>query len=284
MKLALTDFWDGFQNNNNFFLDLFQSIDSTVELSTPQDCDVLIYSCFGKQHLNYSPTNKIKIFYTGENLRPNFNECTYSFTFDFDSYEGRNIRIPLWLMQIDWFNKKDYENPKYVIPPDQIDDNRFKQKPKDKFCCIVINTIKPERVEAYNLFNTYKKVEGFGRPFKNWFYGEEEKLECISNYKFSICFENTIYPGYFTEKLIHAKVAGNIPIYSGDKSAEIDFNEKAYLNLVNYSNLTQMFDHIKMIDQSKYESERLNNEKLFKYDPKDLLEHIKDSIKNKLKL
>ena len=34
--------------------------------------DFLIYSCFSGEHLKYP--NSVKIFYTGENIIPNFNQ------------------------------------------------------------------------------------------------------------------------------------------------------------------------------------------------------------------
>ncbi|RZK44544.1 MAG: hypothetical protein EOO61_03455 [Hymenobacter sp.] len=41
------------------------------------------------------------------------------------------------------------------------------------------------------------------------------KLALLQNYKFNICFENTIYPYYCTEKIWHAIAAGCLPIYYG---------------------------------------------------------------------
>ena len=35
------------------------------------------------------------------------------------------------------------------------------------------------------------------------------------NYNFTIAFENSDYPGYITEKIIHAFIAGTIPLYWG---------------------------------------------------------------------
>ena len=66
--------------------------------------------------------------------------------------------------------------------------------------------------------------------------GEKYKLDIISDYKFNICFENTIHPGYYTEKLLHAKIAGCIPIYYSDEKMNIDFNEKCALNLYDFEN------------------------------------------------
>ena len=84
MKIAFADFWWKFENNNNFFVDSLRSIRDNIEVVDPSDADVLIYSCFGKDHLNVDRDKTKKIYYTGENLRPDFDECDASLTFDFD--------------------------------------------------------------------------------------------------------------------------------------------------------------------------------------------------------
>ena len=43
----------------------------------------------------------------------------------------------------------------------------------------------------------------------------DNKHELLSRYKFTITYENTAYPGYVTEKVIDAIVAGSVPVYMG---------------------------------------------------------------------
>jgi hypothetical protein len=42
-----------------------------------------------------------------------------------------------------------------------------------------------------------------------------EKVPTLSNYQFALCFENTAFPGYVTEKIFDCFAAGCIPIYLG---------------------------------------------------------------------
>jgi hypothetical protein len=42
-----------------------------------------------------------------------------------------------------------------------------------------------------------------------------EKVSTLSNYRFALCFENTAFHGYVTEKIFDCFVAGSIPIYLG---------------------------------------------------------------------
>jgi hypothetical protein len=42
-----------------------------------------------------------------------------------------------------------------------------------------------------------------------------DKVSTLANYRFALCFENTAFPGYVTEKIFDCFVAGCIPIYLG---------------------------------------------------------------------
>ena len=44
----------------------------------------------------------------------------------------------------------------------------------------------------------------------------EGKLQLLRRYRFSICPENNVAPGYVTEKLADVHVAGAVPLYWGD--------------------------------------------------------------------
>jgi hypothetical protein len=61
----------------------------------------------------------------------------------------------------------------------------------------------------------------------------ENKITTISNYKFTLCYENARFNGYISEKIIECFVAGSIPIYYGapdilkfiPKSCFIDYSD-----------------------------------------------------------
>lgn len=266
MNIAFCDFWPGFNSHTNFFSCLLRENNENINIVNAENADILFYSCFGQNHKKY---NCKKVFYTGENIRPNFSECNYSLTFDFESYNNKNIRLPLWYLYIDWFNVKTYNNPKYLIPVKYlIESNEFTIKNKNKFCSFVYSSHRDIRKEISDKISLYKQVDLYGKIHnKHIIDGEFEKFNIISEYKFNICVENTNYPGYFTEKLLHAKIAGCIPIYYSDKTYINDFNEKCCLNLINYENIDQLLEDIKIIDNDTNKYNNMLSEPLFNLVP-----------------
>ena len=129
-------------------------------------------------------------------------------------------------------------------------ENEFTRKEKSKFCSIVFNREVDNRIKTFEILSSYKKVDKFGRCSGGMYLpdGEKNKMDMISNYKFSICFENSLYPGYYTEKLLHAKIAGNVPIYFADDNLSKDFNIDCCINTYKM-NFEEVLDIIKMIDR-----------------------------------
>jgi hypothetical protein len=266
LKINFVDFWPGFNKTNNYF---FHLLNTKYEVKIDEkDPDLLFFSV---DFLNLKEREKFlnhrskKIFYTGENIRPNLlfpgsitqgkyniGKSDYAFTFDFYNHPN-HYRLPLWVLYIDWFKKGTYENPKFLLPLDDISKNNFMSSSKEKFCCIMINNPEDRRMKVFNQLSKYKKVDGYGRVFGNWSDGELEKYKTISQYKFSICFENSVSPfgGYYTEKLLHAKTAGNIPLYWADKKVENDFNKNCFLNLNDYSDIESFIQKIIEVDSNK---------------------------------
>ena len=90
LKLKFVDFFDGFDRNQNEFLEVLGEHYEVVQSGEP---NYIIYSGFGYEHLKYEC---IRIFYTGECLTPDFNECDYAIGFDRLQFGDRYVRIPLY--------------------------------------------------------------------------------------------------------------------------------------------------------------------------------------------
>jgi hypothetical protein len=125
-------------------------------------------------------------------------------------------------------------------------------KEKTDFCSFVVKNEKPqERKDFYHKLTEYKKIDSGGPLFKNIeseLDGEVAKIDFLSTRKFNLCFESYSYPGYVTEKILHAFLAGTVPIYWGSPSIEADFNPKSFINVHNFKNFEEAIDYVKKVD------------------------------------
>lgn len=239
LRINFVDFWPSFNREDNFFIDILKQY-YILELN--DEPDYIIYSCFGKEYLNY---NCIKIFYTGENLRPDFNVTDYAIGFDYITFGDRYIRYPIYLM----FQYK--EMFKKAVEKHTLDENYYINK--NKFCNFVYSNSCADikRQEFLNLLNKYKKVDSGGRYLNNVNGPVDDKFEFQKGYKFSIAFENSYTPGYTTEKIVEAFAAGTIPIYWGNPEIGKEFNVKSFINCHDYNDFNDVIDRIKEIDNNK---------------------------------
>lgn len=257
-KVCFLDFWGGFDAHNNFITHLIREVIDIEVVDNPDDSDIIVYTCFGNRHYAYTG-NKIKIFFTGENIRPDYNQCDISISFDLDN--AKNIRIPLWYHYIDWFGCGTYGNPKYLIPVNDL--YRVYDDVRDKFCATIYSAQHANRLNMLNALNSYKKVDCYGKIHEFRIPdGEDIKLDILKDYRFSMCLENSIHIGYYTEKLLHAKVAGTIPIYYCDENASMDFNTKSYINLYG-KQYNEVVDIVAELDNNELLYNDMRNQPLF---------------------
>ena len=179
------------------------------------------------------------------------------------------------MFYVDWFNTGTWGNPGWLIPVDYFTgrESILLQEEKLNFVAqSLVYHIKIELIWSIQSINIRTLiVMGSVNPLKipqnNNHAGEFEKMEVISDYKFSICFENAAPGGWYTEKLLHAKIAGNIPIYSSDEYCHRDFNTKGYLNLIDYSDMESMLEDIIKIDNDDNLYQSILKEPLFEKKP-----------------
>jgi len=74
--------------------------------------------------------------------------------------------------------------------------------------------------------------------------GVENKGKVLREYKFAICFENTSFPGYITEKLFDCFFAGCIPIYYGAPDIAEHVPANAFIDFRNFQNYEQLEKYI----------------------------------------
>ena len=93
--------------HRDFFKQVIDFYNENAEIIIDEENpDYLIYSCFGKDFLTY---NCIRIFYSGENMVPDFNLCDYGISFFYLEFEDRYIRYPNFMgygSQADYLEEK----------------------------------------------------------------------------------------------------------------------------------------------------------------------------------
>lgn len=207
---------------------------------------------FGENNIKYNDKKCVKIFYTGENQRPWEYQAHYALTFDhFEN--SHHYRLPLYVI-FDWDNTKQgiRTAATYNRTVEQLKDDRG-------FCSFVVRNGNCEyRNQFFSKLNSYKTISAAGPLFNNVGfvlpYGKDamrSKQEYLPKFKFNMCFENSSYPGYATEKLYEALCGNTIPIYWGSTTIDCDFNPKAFLNRHDYSSDEDFIRAIIEIDQNE---------------------------------
>lgn len=72
----------------------------------------------------------------------------------------------------------------------------------------------------------------------------DDKISCIRNYKYAICYENQIFPGYITEKIIDCFVAGVIPIYLGAPDIECYIPKETFIDRRAYNTYGELEQYL----------------------------------------
>ena len=87
-----------------------------------------------------------------------------------------------------------------------------------------------------NLLDIYGNKWPHGYALDNSGFGFEkerhwwiEKLDILNSYKFNLCFENTAYQNYVTEKIWHAILSYTLPIYQSFNSTSSWIFQKTVL-------------------------------------------------------
>lgn len=83
------------------------------------------------------------------------------------------------------------------------------------------------------------------RNEKTWM---KSVVQHYSKYKFAAVFENCISPGYVTEKLLLARLAGSIPVYYGSEVAHEFVNSNAFIDCTPRSTESQQTAYARCLE------------------------------------
>lgn len=238
IKIRYVDFWANCDFENHILTRALRE-NYDVEIVNDDTADYVFFSIFGDEHW-FLPERCIKIFYTGENVCPDFNACDYGIGFEWLDYGDRYLRFP------NYYATKFFERTTRLM-----EDKHLRPIPeKTEFCSFVVSNPQgnPIRKQLFEELSEYKQVNSGGRWLNNVGGPVLDKLEFERRHKFSICCENSSHSGYTTEKLIESFAAQTVPIYWGDPDVTKIFNRKAFINAMDYKSLDDLMEVIHAID------------------------------------
>ena len=160
-----------------------------------------------------------------------------------------HFRFPMWKEIINW-NSQDikrnvlkqaarrfgeYYNIDELMKPQG---EHFLNKEK-KFCIVTSHMQEPRKSFIDHLSKKFI-VDGYGpffdKKIANLNKSNFLKKDLLKNYAFNLCPENSLFPGYYTEKIPDAFLGKSLPVTWADHYVNQDFNSKAFINLLDYMN------------------------------------------------
>lgn len=223
LTVAYINFWKDPDDDNYLTKFIEKNIGLVKTVNPEENPDILIASCFGNINHICKINTKCKLFYYGEclNRYPPYNNDKLLYdTFDLivgfkkTDLSKKQIRFPLWLMYYHYYKYNDNDN---ILTYIQSKYNENIKKQKDFFGSIVSRHDRGgQRSLIFDELSKYGNIKSPGIYRKNTQSignKDNDKINYISRGTYNICPENSVYEGYFTEKIFQAFEGGTIPLY-----------------------------------------------------------------------
>ncbi len=204
--------------------------------TNPAEADLLIYSDFGESHWDFQG---LKIYITGENMLPDFDQCDLAYTPVEIPGDPRAIRFPYFAQVLPALGT--------LVRPLGYDAQPYLDR--EGFGCFVASNPRgPERNRFFRALHRRRALVSAGRHFNNTGKPLADKMSFLKSFRFNLAFENTSSPGYVTEKLVEPLLTGTIPIYWGAPDVNRYFNPACMINVSHFTSDAAAIDHILEID------------------------------------
>ena len=281
LVIAFDDMWPGFNYDVNFIMDALRHEQPERSIKGVNYTDGLKANLliFGPYSEGWKRVTTIpKVYFSGENWQHPTDPSVSLFISSAAIEDGTHMRVPTWMHFIDWYTDS-------TTLPENLNDNPIRmplhfavtQHPtsfekRERFCGFVVsNPVCQIRNEAFQHLNTYKPVSSGGAyqnniggqlqlKYPGGGCGDISKHHFFAEHKFTISFENSQSPGYITEKLLHAKMAGCVPLYWGDPTlvgSTVDFVPNSFVNLSNMADATKIVDIMKKLETNPAMCEKI---------------------------
>jgi len=269
LRVAFSDMWPGFSYESNFLLDALRHHGISVRgfPASSHAHDVVV--C-GPYSTHWTSLPGPKIFFSAENWPlPSDDSIALYLTPSLEE-DATHLRVPTWMTFIDWFSGSTSVPTNHDVNPIRFPVHfattahsvPFSARPE--FCAFVVsNPVCALRNEVFHAVHAYKKVNSGGALFNNigsqlslkyagGGCGDVSKYEFFSQHRFTLSFENSQAPGYVTEKLLHAKMAGCVPLYWGSSEGvrADEFNLNSFVDLSSLPSAEKAVEVIRMLEEN----------------------------------
>ena len=235
IRVAFTDFWDVFNPKDNFIMD---ALSKNFEVEISDDPDFVFCSIFGRRHLKYDCA---KIYYTGENIAPDFNLVDYGMGFPEIDFYDRYLRLPHYAL---------YPRAcEMALKKPEMSDEELVGRGFGSY--VISNAVSdPERLAMIDALSRYRELASGGRYHNNVGGPVADKIGFSKGYKFSIAFENSSSRGYTTEKIMESFAASTVPIYWGNPDIAKEFNPDSFINCHDFPDFEKAVEFIRKVDSN----------------------------------
>jgi hypothetical protein len=253
IRIDFCDFWDGFSKTDNWFVRLLRQ---RYEVEISDRPEFLFFA--QPQLYQHRLHNCVKIYFGIESYEPDWRVCDYALTCNYLD-DPRHLRLPLYVL---YSRAADLVKPIPAPDPPPVPAG---------FCSFVVSNAgrarTQRRVDFFHRLSRYRRVDSGGRHLNNIGGplpgGPRGKIEFLSRYKFHIAFENESRPGYTTEKLVEAMLAGTVPIYWGNPRIAEEFNPRSFVNAHDFPDDDALVQHIRMLDENPAAYDAVRREPFF---------------------
>lgn len=244
LSLAISDFWRGFDPLDSF---LGRTLASRWQLEFDDDARLLVYGPYGGRHVRRRAT---KVLISAEPLAlPPRREYDYSLSWHVVAEDDHHARVlPAAMMVLE----HEEDARKFTSPS-------FDAWTKRPFFCnfIYSNDGPTERREFFAALSRRRFVHSpgevetntdpipGGRFANDWW---PQKVRYQEQFRFSIAFESIALPGYTSEKIVDAMLAGTIPIYWGNPNVGVDVDPATFVDASSFSTWEELADHVILLD------------------------------------
>ncbi len=274
--VRFSDFWNGSESTiNKFLVPLVESIYQTeVEIvNNPRKfVDLEIASVFPPKRTfsrralnrmsNFSRETSLlmegriqsnsrkRLWFSGESKRaPLGNQYDAYLGYEPDGLFPNVHYLPLWVLNFDNFGRGHAHGFTSIQTSQEelLLPRKYRRASKEKFCCAFLGNPTSFRVGILKKLGEIESIGLFGSAFDN---KVSDKFLVSSDYKFSFAFENNLYPGYVTEKLLEGYLSENVPLYWGLDTSNY-FNPKAFVDLGKFDNFEEFMTEVKELNSDE---------------------------------